>query len=34
MPEDHSVSRLTQLNGAITEFHTSRHPCIHEWKAI
>jgi hypothetical protein len=35
MPEDHSISRLTQLNGAITGFHTGRHPGIraHEWKS-
>ena len=33
MPEDNGVIRLTQLNGAITDFHTNIHPCIHEWKS-
>jgi len=33
MPEECSFTRLTQLNGAITDCHTSTYPCIHEWKS-
>lgn len=33
MPEDHSITRLTQLNHAITDFHTNIHLYIHKWKS-